>query len=163
MVASFKPFSTPAVFADDSMAEFWNIDPEVVLHPPVDYGYYKIVMSAFFNASHQIRLNGHAGALHHHSFHLRVTARAENLADQQLMLVPYEHLRQIVDRVVQAYDGTILNTLKPFRRLQPTTEILVGVIAQQMVRLGRGLPITVIEVALMESPTQGISVCLVES
>jgi 6-pyruvoyltetrahydropterin/6-carboxytetrahydropterin synthase len=138
---------------------FWKIDPELVLHPPHEYAIYRLAMSAFFNASHQVAFKDSPGNLHRHSFHLKVSASSSSLgADNSL--VPYETLRSLLAQIVQAYEGTILNDLPPFHELQPTIEALAGVITQQVQRLACGLPVKIIEVAVMESPTQGVSVQL---
>lgn len=115
------------------------------------------MMSAFFNASHHVSFSAVQGSLHRHSFHLRVTATASTLAADN-SLVPYETLRDILGKIVDAYEGTILNDLPPFSTIQPTIEALVGVIAQQIERLSCDLPVKIVEVTIMESPTQGVSV-----
>ncbi|GAP07141.1 MAG TPA: 6-carboxytetrahydropterin synthase [Anaerolinea thermolimosa] len=138
---------------------FWQIDPTLVLNPPPAYARYKLIMSAFFNAAHSVSFGPSRGNLHRHSYHLRVTAMASALAPDN-SLVPYETLRQIMTKITAAYEGTILNNLPPFRTIQPTTEALAAIVAQQIERLARDLPIKIIEVTVMESPTQGVSIQL---
>jgi 6-pyruvoyltetrahydropterin/6-carboxytetrahydropterin synthase len=138
---------------------FWRIDPQLILHPPHEYASYKLMMSGFFNASHFVSFGAGQGNLHRHSYHLKVTAMASSLASDN-SLVPYVILRQIMAQISAAYEGTILNDLPPFRHLQPTTETLAGVIAQQVDRLACDLPVRIIEISVMESPTQGVSVQL---
>ena len=140
-------------------SEFWQIDSQRILHPAREEASYKLTMSAFFNASHSVSFSSGRGNLHRHSFHLKVTAMAFSLAADN-SLVPYETLREILARITAAYEGAVLNDLPPFRHMQPTTEILTGVIAQQVERLTRDLPVRIIEIAVMESPTQGVSVQL---
>lgn len=138
---------------------FWRIDPHLVLNPPPEYARYKLIMSAFFNAAHSVAFGSSQGNLHRHSYHLKITAMASTLA-QDNSLVPYETLRQIMMKITAAYEGTVLNHLPPFRTIQPTTEALTAVIAQQVERLACDLPIKIIEVTVMESPTQGVSIQL---
>ena len=148
---------------NQSADDFWQVDRDVVLHPSPAYGHYKIVMSAFFNASHYVSFESHSGTMHWHSFHLRVSARADSLSDQHNVLVPYETLRKLVEKVVSQYEGKILNDLPPFRNMQPTIEILVGVISQQIVRMSLGLDLRITEITVMESPTQGITFQLTQA
>lgn len=138
---------------------FWRIDPHLVLNPPPEYARYKLIMSAFFNAAHSVAFGASQGNLHRHSYHLKITAMASALAPDS-SLVPYETLRQIMAKITAAYEGTILNQLPPFRTIQPTTEALAAVVAQQVERLACDLPIKIIEVTVMESPTQGVSIQL---
>ncbi len=151
----------PSINDSNELAEdpFWRIDPQLVLYPPREYASYQLTISVFFNASHFVTFGASTGNMHRHSFHLKVTAMASSLAEDN-SLVPYENLRQIINQIVSAYEGKILNDLPPFRRLQPTIEMLVGVIAQQVNRLACDLPVRIIEVTVMESPTQGVTLIL---
>jgi 6-pyruvoyl-tetrahydropterin synthase len=135
----------------------WDIDPEMVLNPARAGGVYELSLSCFFNASHQVVMKDSLGQLHRHSYHLRVVGQTEHLMGKDQVVVPYEALRKLMDEIAQAYENTVLNDLPPFQNLQPTTENLVGVIAQQLINLSEGLPLKIVEVNLMESPTQGIT------
>jgi 6-pyruvoyl-tetrahydropterin synthase len=158
--APHKPLMAESTVLSET--EFWRVDPQLVLHPPSEYANYKLTMSAFFNASHFVSFDAGIGNLHRHSFHLKVTAKASSLAPDN-SLVPYEILRQILVKITSAYEGTVLNNLPPFKILQPTTETLAGVIAQQVDRLACDLPVRIIEISVMESPTQGVSVQFYQS
>jgi hypothetical protein len=140
----------------------WDIDPEMVLNPARTGGVYQLSLSCFFNASHQVVMKDSLGQLHRHSYHLRVIGQADHRLGKDQVVVPYEALRTLMDHIARAYEDTVLNKLPPFKKLQPTTENLVGVIAQQLIILSEGLPIKIVEVNLMESPTQGITYRLVD-
>lgn len=79
-------------------------------------------------------------------------------ADESLM-VGYADLRRQVVRVAQAYNNHLLNDLPPFQnsRLQPSTEALAGIMDQQIQRLVRDLPVTLMQVIVRESPAESVA------
>ena len=96
------------------------------------------------------------GEMHPHTYRLQITASAELVTRNNQIVISYENIRNVLNRVCTAYEGKTLNDLPPFKNLQPTTENLVGVIAQQLEKLSPGMKFTIYEVTLMESPTIGV-------
>ena len=153
---------TGVQLAKEAPRSIWDIDPDLVLNPARAGGVYELSLSCFFNASHQVMMKNSMGQIHRHSYHLRVVGQAEHLMGKDQVVVPYEALRKLLDEIARAYENTILNELPVFQHLQPTTENLAGVIAQQLIMLSEGLPLKIVEVNLMESPTQGITFRLID-
>lgn len=138
------------------MDEFWAIDENRVLNPI--QGIYAFTFTVFFTAFHQV-LNpqGKMGEVHPHSFRLNVKVQAKAIFQDQKIVLPYENIREMTDKISAAYEGKLLNGLPPFKKLQPTTENLTGVIWQQLEYLSKIKPFKVLEITLMESPTVGIT------
>jgi 6-pyruvoyl-tetrahydropterin synthase len=135
--------------------ELWQIDTARIVTP--GRSVYNFILNGFFTAYHQISINGtEMGELHPHTFRLQIVASAELITRNNRVIVSYESIRTVVERICKAYEGKTLNSLPPFRNLQPTTENLVGVIAQQLDKLASGKQYKIYEVTLMESPTVGV-------
>jgi 6-pyruvoyl-tetrahydropterin synthase len=94
--------------------------------------------------------------MHPHTYRLQVLASVEIVTRNNRVIVSYESIHSIVDRICKVYEGKTLNDLPPFKNLQPTTENLAGVIAQQLEKLSAGKQFKIFEVTLMESPTVGV-------
>jgi 6-pyruvoyltetrahydropterin/6-carboxytetrahydropterin synthase len=135
---------------------FWQIDEGEILNPR--HGTIVLVFNTFFNATHQVVSRGQGlGDLHQHSYRVQIRVKSINAQDSDQMIVPYEELRRLTEKISRAYEGKILNELPPFKRLQPTTENFVGVIAQQLDRLARTKPFQILEVTIFESPTISVT------
>lgn len=141
----------PAEIGDE---EFWQIDIARIITPHKNV--YEFIVNGFFTAQHQISITDNMGELHSHTFRLQVMAAAMMVTHENQVLVSYDSIASIVNRICKAYEAKILNDLPPFADLQPTTENLVGVITQQLERLSAGMQFTIAEVTLMESPTVGV-------
>lgn len=138
------------------MDDFWEIDEELVLDPPGDSNY-ELTIDEFFNATHCVTFNGHTGPVHAHSYRLRVRCFSRMLSAENQVVVGYHVLIERIVSLVGAYNGNLLNDLPPFRKLQPTTENLVGVIFLQLERMLKDLPIVLESITLWEAPTKAIT------
>ncbi len=138
-----------------SEAELWEIDIEKIITPGKFV--FDFVLNGFFTAYHQISITGTGmGEMHSHTYRMQIMAAAELVTRNNQILVSYESIHSVVDRICKAYEGKTLNDLPPFKKLQPSTENLVGVIAQQLEKLSSGKQYKIYEVTLMESPTVGV-------
>jgi len=135
--------------------QFWDIDLEQVKHLPPG-AYYELILDQFFQASHYVTIEGRTGPVHTHSYRLEVRCRSRMLLPDNHVVVGYRTLRERIKQVVQVYNHTLLNELPPFQELQPTTEALIGVIAQQIQRMLADLPIEPVSLTLWESPDEGL-------
>lgn len=134
---------------------FWDIDPEHVKHLPAG-AHYELILDQFFQASHYVVMEGKTGPLHTHSYRLEVRCRSNSLLPDNHVVLGYRTLRERIKKIVQVYNHTLLNDLPPFKTLQPTTEALLGVIAQQIQRLLADLPVEPVSLTLWESPDEGM-------
>jgi 6-pyruvoyltetrahydropterin/6-carboxytetrahydropterin synthase len=136
-------------------AGLWHIDVAKILSP--DKNVFEFVYNGFFTAYHQISITGtKMGEIHPHTYRLQIRASTELVTRNNQIIVSYETIHSVVDRICKAYEGKTLNDLPPFINLQPSTENLVGVIAQQLEKLSSGKQYKIYEVTLMESPTVGV-------
>ncbi|HNB53595.1 MAG TPA: 6-carboxytetrahydropterin synthase [Anaerolineales bacterium] len=137
---------------------FWDIDEEQILNAS-ETAHYEIALDAFFNARHYVTMNGVRGAVHAHSYRVRVRCQSYALDPDDHVVVGYAALRDRLAMIVKAYNNQCLNDLPPFRlkKLQTTTENLTAVIFQQLERSLEGLAVKLIEVAIWESPTNSIT------
>ena len=135
--------------------ELWQIDAARIITP--GRSAYDFIQNGFFTAYHQISITGIGmGDVHPHTFRLQVLASVEEITRNNQVVISYESIRSVVERICQTYEGKTLNELPPFRELQPTAENLVGVIAQQLEKLTLGKKYRIYEITLMESPTVGV-------
>jgi 6-pyruvoyl-tetrahydropterin synthase len=136
--------------------DFWSIDEEALFHAGEDT-YYQISTDVFFNARHFVSFGGRAGPEHTHSYRLQATCRTQGLDREEQVVVGYHYLRQKMTLVVNAYNNQLLNALPPFNHLQPTTEVLAGILFQQLDRLLVDRDLMLISVTVWESPTEAIT------
>lgn len=136
--------------------DFWDVNEEALFRPSGDT-YYQISTDVFFNARHFVSFGGRAGPEHTHSFRLQATCQTQGLDRDDQVVIGYHILRQKTTLVANAYNNQLLNSLPPFRQLQPTTEVLAAILFQQIDRLLVDLGLALISVTLWESPTEAIT------
>jgi len=136
--------------------DFWTIDEVAVTRPSPGF-YYVISVDEFFNARHYIAFDGRAGPAHSHSYHVQARCATSITSHDNQILIGFQELRSRLIKVLQAYNGFLLNQLPPFRKIQPTTENLVGVLFQQFEKTIADLPVTLIGLTIWESPTKAVS------
>ncbi len=133
----------------------WDVDPERIFRPEAEG--YELSMDVFFNARHYVVIDGKRGPVHAHSYRLQVRCRTQTLQEPGGVVVGYHHLRERLERLAQMYNNRLLNDLPPFQTLSPTTEVLVGVLFQQLERLLADLPIELISITLWDTPTGSVT------
>ena len=117
----------------------------------------QVNLSVFFNASHQVEFEpGNFGPIHRHSYQLYVKATYTR-QNRKEYYVPYAEFRKILQDIARYYDGRNLNGLPAFTKIQSTTENFVQVIAYQLKKMVKDLPLKIWEVTLNESPTVGVT------
>ncbi|GAB4404494.1 MAG: hypothetical protein OHK0052_27000 [Anaerolineales bacterium] len=137
---------------------FWEVDEARVLNSGPQH-VYEMRIDVFFNARHAVVTQGRRGPVHAHAYRLEVVFRTHQLSAGESLMVGYADLRRQVVRVAQAYNNHLLNDLPPFQnsRLQPSTEALAGIMYQQVERLVKNLPVTLMQVIVRESPTESVA------
>jgi 6-pyruvoyltetrahydropterin/6-carboxytetrahydropterin synthase len=142
--------------AETLREDFWLIDEEAVLNPPLDQCY-KMAIDIFFNARHFVREEEGAGGEHAHSYRLQVHCQSQSLSTKDHSVVGFSVVYNHMNLVVRAYNNCLLNDLPPFRQLRPTTENLAAILFQQLERQLLDLPVDLTGVTLWESPTKAIT------
>lgn len=93
---------------------------------------FEVTVEASFSAAHHLR--GYAGKCannHGHNFRIRVTVSGETL-DEVGMLIDFGLLKRWLREICERYDHTSLNEIKPFDKINPTTENLARSIAEEV-------------------------------
>jgi 6-pyruvoyltetrahydropterin/6-carboxytetrahydropterin synthase len=118
---------------------------------------FQVTVEASFSAAHHLR--GYAGKCannHGHNFRTRVTVTGEEL-DEVGMLIDFGLLKGWLREMCERYDHASLNEIAPFDLINPTTENLARVIAEEIgARLQAHAPdrrLRVSEVWLQETDT----------
>lgn len=104
----------------------------------------------FFNARHYM-VNGHHGPTHPHSW--RVQARFSGAIGKDGILVGFAEAKQVVQRQVERFNGTILNDMPPFIERKPTVENIAAVLYGDIKNALGSLPMRLSSVCVWESPT----------
>jgi 6-pyruvoyl-tetrahydropterin synthase len=147
----------PFIPVPESLPEdFWQIDEEAVLNPPLDQCY-KMAIDIFFNARHFVQEEESTGAEHAHSYRLQVQCQSPTLSTTDHSVVGFNVIYDRMNQMIKAYNNQLLNDLPPFRQLRPTTENLAAIIFQQLDRRLQDLPVELTAVTLWESPTKAIT------
>jgi len=114
---------------------------------------YEISVREHFDAAHALRgYKGKCENIHGHRFEVVVTLRAEKLDDIGIAYDFAEikrHLREVLVR----FDHTSLNDIKPFHRINPSSENIAATIYGELRK--RKLPIFSIKVC--ESPDSSVT------
>ena len=121
-------------------------------------GLYTFSYTIFFTAYHQVmNKDGLYGEVHPHTFRLNLKVHAKATFLDNKIVLPYESIRETLNKITQAYEGKMLNQSPPFKHLQPTTEKSHRGCRQQLEFLTKVKPFKVLEITLMESPTIGVT------
>jgi len=112
---------------------------------------YEISLDADFAAAHCLRgYQGDCERLHGHNWRVRVTVEGARL-DGLGMVMDFRDLKAALSGVLKEFDHVFLNDLERFREVNPTTENLARIIAEEIAaRLPDG--VRVAAVTAWESP-----------
>ena len=101
---------------------------------------YELVIKADFGAAHHLRqYKGKCERLHGHNWKLDIHLAADVLNDDG-MAMDFVEAKALVDEVLGKYDHYYLNEVPPFDRLNPTSENIARVVAEELQgRLPSGL------------------------
>jgi 6-pyruvoyltetrahydropterin/6-carboxytetrahydropterin synthase len=93
---------------------------------------YELSIQESFGAAHNLReYNGKCERLHGHNFRVDLHVAGDRLNDEG-MLIDFVALRRILHEVVDRFDHQYLNEVPPFDRLNPTSENLARIIAEEV-------------------------------
>jgi len=117
---------------------------------------YELAVEADFSAAHNLReYQGKCERLHGHNWRVLVTLRSTKL-NRLGMVMDFHHARLLIDEVLGRLDHDYLNEVKPFDKVNPTTENIARVLYEE---LGGKLPrgVRVGKVTVWESSRCGAS------
>jgi 6-pyruvoyltetrahydropterin/6-carboxytetrahydropterin synthase len=114
---------------------------------------YEISVREHFDAAHALRgYKGKCENLHGHRFEVVVTVRVDELDDIGLAY-DFSEIKRHLREVLARFDHTSLNDIKPFTRINPSSENIAATIYGELRK--RKLPIFSIKVC--ESPDSCVS------
>ncbi len=83
---------------------------------------YEVCVRARFSAAHQIReYGGNCERLHGHNWQVEVAVRSDGL-DELGMVIDFRELKRALGEVLKELDHRLINEVKPFDRINPTSE-----------------------------------------
>lgn len=118
---------------------------------------YFISVDGFFNARHQVTINGTEGPLHAHSWRVSLKLRPRSLVEDQPSF-GFAEARRLLNDQINPYDGKVLNYLPQFSSIPPTTENIAAVLFAGLRSAAEGLKIVLDSVTVWESPTISVTV-----
>jgi 6-pyruvoyl-tetrahydropterin synthase len=121
---------------------------------------YSISVDSFFNARHQVTINGSKGPLHAHSWRVRLKLRQTSDIGAHA-LFGFAEAKRLLNDQITPYDGKVLNNLPQFSSVPPTTENLAAILFVSVKVAASDLRIIIDSITVWESPT--ISVTCSES
>jgi 6-pyruvoyltetrahydropterin/6-carboxytetrahydropterin synthase len=115
---------------------------------------YELSVSAAFDAAHFLRdYEGRCSRMHGHTWTVEVTLAGEELGPSHL-LVDFNDVKQLLDRLLDGYDHACLNEIPPFDEVSPTSEnlarVFFGILEMEIGGLARNVRLLRVRVA--ESP-----------
>lgn len=111
---------------------------------------YELVVETDFAAAHNIReYAGNCERLHGHNWKVQVVLAARSL-DHLGMVMDFREVKARLGEILQSLDHQYLNNVKPFKKLNPTTENIARFIWD---KLSKSLPkkVRVAKVKVWES------------
>jgi len=108
---------------------------------------YQLDVETDFSAAHQLRVyRGKCENLHGHNWRVRVTVAGDTL-DAAGMLVDFAKLKRLLAESTSAYDHRFLNDVRPFSEVNPTSENLARILADDLaLRLPAGIQVSAVTV-----------------
>lgn len=93
---------------------------------------YELSIRTHFSAAHQLRhYRGKCEQLHGHNWDVEITLSGKDV-DKTGFVIDFKDAKRIINKVVDSLDHKYLNSLKPFRKNNPTTENLARLIYEQL-------------------------------
>ena len=93
---------------------------------------FEVTVSAWFAASHQLRLaDGSLEPLHGHNWNVAVTFAGPSL-DEMEVLIDFTRVRGRLDDLLATLHDRHLNDLEPFRSKNPSAERVAEFVARRM-------------------------------
>jgi 6-pyruvoyltetrahydropterin/6-carboxytetrahydropterin synthase len=117
---------------------------------------YEISVEKHFDAAHYLRdYKGKCENLHGHRYTIVVKVSAEKLNDTGLAY-DFTDLKARLGKILERFDHTCLNDVKPFDKINPSTENIAAEIYKELKKKLAKDPITLTSVAAFETPHQGV-------
>ena len=117
---------------------------------------YEISVEKHFDAAHFLRgYKGKCEALHGHRFRVVARVRASGLDDMGIAY-DFAELKQHLNDILDRFDHTCVNDVRPFDKMNASSENIAAVIYDDLKRKLASAPVTVSSVEVWESPQTGV-------
>ena len=120
---------------------------------------YEISVEKSFEAAHYLRgYQGKCENLHGHRYTIVVKVSADKLNEIGLAY-DFTDLKKYLGEILERYDHTCLNDVKPFDKINPSAENLAAAIYQELEKSldrARDEWVKLVSVAAYETPHQGV-------
>jgi 6-pyruvoyltetrahydropterin/6-carboxytetrahydropterin synthase len=95
---------------------------------------FEVEIIANFSAAHRLRnYQGKCEHLHGHNYRVHVKARAASLGKDG-MVMDFGDLKRATDRVLERFDHSYLNEIKPFDLIEPSAENIAALLFDEIGR-----------------------------
>ncbi len=93
---------------------------------------YELIVQADFGAAHHLRqYKGKCERVHGHNWKLDIVLSADALGSEG-MLLDFSDAKAVIRQVLEKYDHYDLNSVPPFDELNPTSENIAHVLADEL-------------------------------
>lgn len=118
---------------------------------------YEISVQQHFDAAHALRgYQGKCENLHGHRFEVVVRARGKELNDIGIVY-DFSDLKRHLGEIISKFDHTNLNELRPFDKINPSSENIARNIYEALQKQLAGAPVSLTAVEVWESPENHVS------
>lgn len=112
---------------------------------------YTVSITRMFSAAHKLReYMGKCETLHGHNWKVEVTAQAKEL-DKLGMVVDFKDLKKHTDALLERFDHAYLNDVKPFDKVNPSSENMARVIFDELSEKVSDDRVSLLKVSVWES------------
>ncbi len=115
---------------------------------------FEVTVIKEFAAAHSLKnYPGNCSQIHGHTWKVELVV-AGNKLDDIGMLVDFRYLKKVLHNIIEEYDHTYLNDIKPFTQLSPTAENLAKTIYDKAATLLEGHKVKLVKI--WESPSANV-------
>jgi len=116
---------------------------------------YEITVEKHFDAAHYLRgYKGKCENLHGHRYKVVVKVSAQKL-DKIGLAYDFTDLKKHLGKILDRYDHTCLNDVKPFDKINPSSENIASTIYDEL-KKSLGKEVKLVSVSVWETPEQGV-------
>jgi len=113
---------------------------------------YEIAVEKHFDAAHFLRgYKGKCEALHGHRFKVVARIKAAGLDDIGIAY-DFAGLKQALSDILSRFDHICLNDIKPFDKINPSSENIAATIYEELKRKLAAAPLSISGIEVWESP-----------
>ena len=121
---------------------------------------YEVTIRKSFSAAHLLKeIGGKCEELHGHNFIVEVSAAAETL-DEEGLLIDFRLLKRWTDEVLDGLDHKYLNELECFHGLNPSSEAIARFLFETIAPRARSAKVCLSRVTVWESENSRVSYSL---